>query len=115
MVSPNRYIRHVFDLNVRFFCKLERSAVLIEPGHSEKMFRFQVGCVMHRDETIRIAGISYNENTHLFRSSAIQCFSLSDKDLSVIGKQIFSLHAWTSRLCAHEKSVIDAAEDLFWI
>lgn len=110
VVSPDSHLGDVVDGRVGLQGKLGKSSVVVESGHGSEVFPGNSGSVVGADQSVGVSRVSNNNSLGSSLGVVIDGLSSSNEDLSVILKQVSSLHAGSSGLGADEEVVIDILE-----
>ena len=112
MISPDGHVRHVGDCGACLLRQLGFRAVLIQPGHGEPAIAWNRLRVIHRDEAIRVARISDDQDAHILGGVLCNRLALADENLAINPEQILSLHAGFARDTADKQCPVHIAESL---
>ena len=110
MIAPNRHVRDAGDLDTRFVCELRARPIFIEPRHGEPAIARNVFCVVHRDQTVGVAGVSDHQYTHIGCGISLDGLTLPDENFAVDPEQIFPFHAGFAGNATNQQRPVDVAE-----
>jgi len=110
VIAPDRHLCDVVDRRVGLKSKLGQGSVVVESGHSSKVLSWDSGSVMCADQSVGVGWVSDNNGLDVRFGVVVDGFAGSDEDLSVVLKQISSLHAWASGLGSNKEVVVNVLE-----
>ena len=112
MVTPDRHIGDASDFDARLVRKLGARPVFIQPGHGEPAITRNFFCIIHRNQTIRIARVADHKHAHVSGGVPFDRLTLPDKNLAVDPEQISPFHTGLARDAADQQRPIDVAKSL---
>src|SRR5262249_3471322 len=115
MISPDCHICHTRDFDAGFVGELGSRAVFVQSRHREPAVAWNLPRVVHCDQTIRIAWIPDNEDTHIGGSITLNRLTLADENFAIDAEQIFTLHTGFAWHTAHEQGPVDIAKSFIEI
>lgn len=110
VVAPDSEIADVAPVGAGFEGELGFCTVFVEASHSKPAVCGNVAGVIHRDEAIRIAGISDDEGANVRSSIFLNGLALGDKNFAVDVEKVFAFHAGFARDTADQEGPVCSAE-----
>ena len=110
VVTPDAELLDVGDLGLRLEGQLGKGSVVIESGHGSEVLGWDsLGSVL-QNEAVSVGWVSYNDGLAISLGVIIHSFTNSYENLSIILKEIGSLHTWSTWLSSNHEGVVDILE-----
>ena len=110
MISPDRHVSYVGDFDAGFMRELGARAVFIQPRHGEPAIPRNFFCVVHCNQTVRVARVSNHKHAHIGCCVFLDGLALPDENFAVNAEQIFPFHTGFSRNAADQQRPVDVAK-----
>ena len=110
VVAPDAKLGDLIDGDAGLLRELGLGAVLIKAGHGEELLVGNVGCALHGDEAVGVAGVADNEDADAGFSVVVDRFALADKDFAVDPEEVGALHALLAGDGSDEECPVDVLE-----
>ena len=107
VVSPNGKLLDILNLGSGLESKLGHSSVLIKSSHGSELVGVDTLGVVLEDEAVGVGWVSNNDSLAVSLGVISHSFSYINKDFSVLGQKVRSLHTWSSWLGSNHEGVVD--------
>src|SRR5919109_1565373 len=92
MVAPNDEVLDIADFHIELFGQLSDGPILVQSSHRGEPLPRYVGRAVHRDEAIRVGGVSNHQDSRAVGGGLVQGLALLGEDRPVGLEQIGPLH-----------------------
>ena len=97
MVTPDGEVGHFGHFHACFSGQLRFGTVFIEPGHGKPAVGGDVLCVIHRNETVRVTGVSHHEHPGVRGGVLLDGLTLAGEKFAVNSEQVLAFHPGLTR------------------
>ena len=110
VVAPHQHIGYVIDSFAGFLGNLCHCTVVIKTHHGSELTRVNVRCVALGNQSISVGWVAHYQHFNVAGCMIVDRFTLRRENSSVGFKQVFTLHARTTRASTYQQSVISIFE-----
>jgi len=110
VVSPDGHLLNVSDLGAGLKSKLSEGSVVIESGHGSEVFDRDVLCVVLANESVGVSGVSDDDGLSVTGGMVVDGLADVNENLTVVLKQVSTLHSWSAGLGTDEEVVVNILE-----
>ena len=103
VIAPDRHLVHRSNGLAGLFRKLRKSTVVVKAHEGGEALRIQVGGRLHRDVSIRVAGVADDEHLDVAGGRFVEGLSLHGEDLAVGRKKFAAIHPFRAGTGADEE------------
>ena len=115
VVAPDAKVADLRLMHARLLRELALRAVFIKTGHRKETILWHTVRVVHGDQCVGVAGISYNQHAHIAGRIAGDGLTLTRENLAVDAEQIATLHSRLAWHGADQQGPVGAIESLIKI
>ena len=97
MIAPDCHIGNISHGYSGFPGKLALGTIFVQSRHCEPAVTGNIRCIIHGNQAVGIAGITYHNYSYVAAGVLINCFSLAYKNSAVDLQQVVAFHTGFSR------------------
>lgn len=110
MVAPNSHLLNVGDLGVGLESKLGKSSVVIEASHGGEVLSWDFWGIVLANHGVGVGWVTNNDGLNVTAGVVVDSFTSVNENLSVVLKEIGTLHSRTTWLGTNEEIVVNILE-----